>query len=231
MSEVLVKEKTDTLDVDTEVKYLNLYVGQADWQHHIAQLWGRLSSKQYSPEDRKAMMRKILSCAILLPSYDKTKVPEVPENLLYWVSSYTQFNERDWFSLLQDVIERDTEIEKWRNQSLSLGVVHPIEYSPVTRQAFNWLYSEADHAGVITPDNKQDMERRYKNLVLAYGGNVICSIFIKEKHRLKKVLNWRTGYFFERIIFETYTAEQVLKIKKAELSKTNQSLVKQLRSD
>jgi hypothetical protein len=222
---------SDSLDAKVAEKYLNLYVGDVDWAHHIAQVWGRLS-KKHQPAEAGAIMKKTLACTILLPLYDRTKIPELPENLLYWVPSYTQFNERDWFALLKETMTHDLEIDNWRNQALSLGIIYPLDYSPVTRQAFKRLYDKAQEAGVINEANKADIVRRFQNLVIAYGGNVICSLFTdKHNYRLKKVLNWRTGYFFEKIIYEVYTIEQVLKIKKAELAKTNPKLVKQIRQD
>lgn len=224
---LLEKIQNDVLDPDTAARYLNLYVGDADWLYHMSQMWTRLS-KKYSVDEAKQQMKKIIACAVLLPAHDKTKVPELPENLLYWCSSYSQFGERDWFDQLKQVISKDLQIEEWRNQCLALGIVYPLEYSPVTRQAFKWLYGKAEEAGEVTEEDKETIIRRFQNLVFAYGGNVICYIFLKHEAQVRKILNWRTGYFFERAIFDVYTIDQVLKIKKAELNKTNTKLVKSI---
>jgi hypothetical protein len=228
--EVKTTQVENELDKTVAAKYLSLYVGDTNWEYHIGLIWNRLS-KKHSPDEARAIMRKTIACAVLLPMYDHTKIPELPENLLYWVPSYSQYEEKDWFFLLKETITKDEQIDRWRNEALSLGIVYPLDYSPVTRQAFKWLYGKAEEAGVITAENKEDITRRFQNLVIAYGGNIICSIFLKHDHKLKKILNWRTGYFFEKIIFEVYTVEQVIKIKKAELAKTNPKLVKKIREE
>jgi len=226
-----VMEKTDdfTLSIQDSTKYLNLYVGESDWEKHLKILYGRLL-KKHGAAEAKELMRKTIACTILLPTHDKSKIPTPVENLLFWTPTYTQFNERDWVLELQEVIEADKDIEGWRNQCLSLGVVHPLEYSPVTREAFNRLFTKAEEAGAVNDSNKKDMIRRFQNLVLAYGGNVICYMFVKEDYKInRKILNWRSNYFFEKLIFDTYTPEQVFKIKKQELAKTNPKLVKSVR--
>lgn len=212
-------------------RYLKLYVGEADWEAHLVDKFKKLENR-YGTDKAKELIKKAAACAILLPTYDRSTIKDPPQNILYWCDTWTQFNERDWVELLTEVIHRDKEIENWRNQCLSLGVVHPIEYSIVTREAFNRLYTMADESGVVTPENKKDIVRRFQNLVLAYGGNVICYLFVKEEFKIrKKVANWRTNYFFERLIFDTYSFDQVFKIKKQELAKTNQKLVKSIRVD
>jgi hypothetical protein len=109
--------------------------------------------------------------------------------------------------------------------------VYPIVYAPWPRQAFNWLFKAAEESGQVTDENREQVEKRFERLVLTYGGLVICHIFQKEEYKIKKkVLNWRTGYFFERLIFDIYTIDQVLKIKKQELLKTNKTLVKQIQN-
>ena len=219
-----------TLTKEVAVKYLNLYVGESDWGKHIDSLWGRLS-KKYGDTEAKTLLKKTIACATLLPVYDRTKIPDLPENLLFWCPSYQQFSEKDWFSLLLDVIAEDEKIEQWRLECQRLGVVHPIVYAPWSRQAYNWLYSAAEASGQVNDSNREQLEKRFERLVLTYGGLVICHIFQKEEFKLKKkVLNWRTGYFFERLIFDIYSIDQVVKIKKQELSKTNPTLVKKIQN-
>lgn len=210
-------------------KYLNLYVGKDDWETHITRLHGRLS-KSNSADQAGAKLRKIVACSVLLPVTDNYKVPEPPSNLLYWCSSFHQFEERDWEKLLNDTMEKDLQIAKWRNQCQILGIIDPIEYSPITRQAFNWLIGSAKDSGAITEENKTRVEESFKRLVYAYGGAVICSIYQNEENRIKrKVLNWQSNYFFERLIFEVYSVDELIKIKRQELKKANPKLVKQLR--
>lgn len=212
------------------IKYLNLYVGESDWGRHIDALWFRLL-KRHGEEAAKTLLKKTIACATLLPVYDRTKIPDNPENLLFWCPSYQQFNDEDWTSKFLAVIQRDEEIESWRLDCQRLGVVYPIVYAPWPRQAFNWLFKAAEESGHVNDSNKNLIEKRFERLVLTYGGLVICHIFQKEEYKIKKkVLNWRTGYFFERLIFEIYSIDQVLKIKKQELLKTNKTLVKQIQN-
>lgn len=210
-------------------RYLSLYVGESDWERHITERYKQLA-KSSSEAQAKNDLRKSVACATLLPIYDRYKVPDPPENLLFWCKSFRQYGERDWEALLVETMERDTQIAKWRNQCQSLGIIDPIDYSPITRQAFNWLFSEAERSGEVTEENRQRIEQSFKRLVYTYGGAVICSIFQKHESSVrKKVLNWRSNYFFERLIFDIYSVDQVVKIKRQELKKTNPKLVKQIR--
>lgn len=227
---VQVDPKNQTLSKDTAIKYLNLYIGESDWGRHIDALWTRLA-KKHNESDARAILRKTIACATLLPIYDRTKIPDNPENLLFWCPSYQQFSEKDWFSLLLEVIAEDEKIEGWRLECQRLGVIYPIVYAPWPRQAYNWLYKAAEESGQLNDDNRELIEKRFERLVLTYGGLVVCHIFQKEEHKIKKkILNWRTGYFFEKLIFDIYTIDQVLKIKKQELAKTNPTLVKKIQN-
>lgn len=213
-------------------KYLAIYLGDSNWGRHWDTLVGRLQKKYSGTELGDAVKRQI-GCAILLPSTNKgVHVDSAhPENLLFQCASFHQFHDQDWFKELQEVISRDLQIQEWRNQALSLGVVDPLEYAPYCRQAFNWLYGKAEDSGHVTAETKEDIVRRCKNIVWAYGGACITNIFLRHEEDLKKVANWRTGYFFERVIFDVYTPDQVLKIKKADLDKTNSRLIKKIRID
>lgn len=233
MSIELASQEHDINFSDISWRYLNLYVGELgkdEWNRHLSTLMGRLKRKM-DPQLAKDQLRKIVSCAILLPAIDRTKIPDNPENLLFWCSSYDQFNQRDWVAEFAEVVKRDDEITDWRNTCQRLGVIHPIVYAPYSRQAYNWLFRWAEDSGDMTDANKAVLEQRFERLVLTYGGLVVCSLFQKEEGKIKrKVLNWRTGYFFERLIFDVYSLDQVIKIKKQELSKTNPTLVKQIKS-
>lgn len=212
-----------TLSLSLAEYYLNIYVGESDWQKHMVEIWGRIKNTS----DAQERMRRIISCTILLPSEEKL-VADPPHRLLFGITSFTQFNEKDWFKQLQEVVAHDEEIAQWRMQALGLGVIDPIDFAPNTRQAFNWLYLKAEESGVVTPASKEVIMKRFKNLVIAYGGAVICNIFTRHDDHLKKIVNWRSGYFFERIIYDVYKPQQVLKIKKMELDRTSERLVKRI---
>lgn len=231
MSTVMAEKKTE-ITRDTAIKYLNLYVAESDWDYHLQELRGKLLRRN-TPEQAQSLYWNSVAFAILGPELMGVQVPDKDPAMVLYRDTWSQCKERDdWFKLLEKRVQEDAEIEKHRNECLSLGIVYPLDYSPITRQAFNWLYDKAEEAGVISDHNKKDMIRRFQNLVYAYGGNVICYIFIKEEGRLrKKILNWRSNYFFERLIFDVYSPEELIKIKKQELNKTNSKLVKKVRAD
>lgn len=212
----------DTLSLPLAEYYLNIYVGSSEWRKHLLSLWPKVNKD-------KDTMRKMVACTILLPAEETHIVADPPHRLLFGIRSFDQYKEKDWFKEFQKVVTRDSEIEQYRMKALGLGVIDPIDFAPNTRQAFNWLYGKAEDSGVITTDNKDDIVRRFKNLVLAYGGAVICNIFTRHDDALKKIPNWRSGYFFERAIFDVYKPEQVFKIKKMELDQTSERLVKRIR--
>lgn len=226
-----VMEKEYVLNEEIASRYLTLYLGVSDWEVHLKTLYARLK-RQYGDQTAKEELRKRIAFAVMLPAYDKSTITDPPENLLFKGSHYSQYDQKDWVGLLGEQIKQDKEIEETRNKCKSLGYVYPIVYSPITRQAFNWLFEKAQNAGVVTPQNKQDVVKIFEKLVVAYGGKVICTIFEKEDWKInKKVLNWRSNYFFEKLIYEIYTPEQIFKIKKQELAKTNPRLVRSVRTD
>jgi hypothetical protein len=101
-----------------------------------------------------------------------------------------------------------------------------VEYVPMTRQALNWLMERVEDSPA-----KEATKTKMQNLVFAYGGATICNIFLKPEYQTKinKIPNWRTGYFFERLIYEVYKPEQMLRIKEHELNKVDSKLVKKIR--
>lgn len=218
-----------SLSKEAAARFLTTYLGPptaSTWEGQIDDLWSRLNRK-----GQAAQMKQILSCAILLPAFDRSQDVSQPESILHKCQFYRQLTERDWFRELQAVAGRDIEITEWRGQALSLGIIKPLELQPFTRQAYNWLYSHAEDTGAVTKDTDEDIRRRMANLVYAYGGAAICSVFEKEQNgEIKKLVNWRTGYFFERLIFKVFDAEKVMKIKTEELRKTNAKLVKRIAS-
>lgn len=222
----------DVLPKEVAEKYLSVYLEEADWAAHINTLYSILR-KRYANDTAvlKTQMKQAISCALLLPVVDRTTYVDRnnPQNLLFKCVSYHQFNERDWFSMFKEEVKQDLKVTDWRNKCLSVGIIDPIDIAPYTRQAYNWLFSAADRSKDITDENKKDISDRMRNLVWAYGGLNICNMFSRYQDSLdKKVVNWRTGYFFEKDFFNHYTIDQVLKIKKAELEKTNKKLVKKI---
>jgi len=215
------------MSTDVMCQYLNIYVGTADWKSALGKLY---NSAKIGHDSEK--MKQAVSAAILLPYFDKsTRIdPGHPENLLLKIPYFQQLGDKDWVVEFQKIYEQDKIMEQNRRKAYALGIVTPFEYSPITRQAYNWLYTKAEDSGVITDDSrKKDISERFKNLVAAYGGAIICNIFSRHEGDLKKVINYRTGYFFEKVIYEVYTLDQILKIKKNELDKTNEKLVKSVR--
>jgi hypothetical protein len=228
MTKELQEVLDGTLDINIAARYLEIYLGKCSsgtWGDHIMKEYAKIEKKPNSGE----LMRNLLACTILLPLTDKSITAEVPENLLHRVSYFRQLKENDWFKDFQAVVKRDLEINNYRAEASSLGIIDPIEYQPFTRQAYNWLYGKAEDSGEITPESKQTVAKHLRSLVLSYGGAVICSIFTNHSEYVQKVHNWRTGYFFERTIFAIYEPEQVMKIKKQELAKSNTKLVKSIR--
>lgn len=215
-----------TLDKEVAVRYLTIYLGEPS-----SGTWSEQIDKLYKKLKRKDQIKNVLAHAILVSTTDKSIDVEVPENFLHRSQFFRQLSEKDWFKDFQKVVEEDLAIDKYRAEAKSLGIIDPIEYQPYTRQAFNWLYDRAEDAGDITPQNKERVTRLLKNLVYAYGGAAICSVFTQHSEVLSKVTNWRTGYFFERVLFKVYTPEQVMKIKKQELAKTMPKLVKRIRTE
>ncbi len=209
-------------------KYLRIYNADIDWEIYIKQLAGRL--KTASPNTFVEEMQKRISCTIMLPYYEKTVIQDPAQNLLFYCHKWSQYNDRDWVNEFRSVYVKDQAIEKIRAKCLDLGVIYPLEYNPNTRQAFNWLYEEAEASGAFDNDKKDLIIKKLQNLVYAYGGVVVCSVFSKPefKTRIANFPNWRSGYFFERLIHDVYKEDEILKIKTHELNKILNSQDKQL---
>ena len=216
----------NAMPIELAEEYLKLYIADVEWSEHIQKLWGNFYNKNKNEEQSKALVKRAVSCAILLPGMDNTQIPDPPHSLLFWCTAWAQFYERDWFELFKEVVTTDIEIKNNRKQIIELGIIDPIDYSPMTRQAFNWLYDKAESSGCIDVNNKSLVAQKLKNLVTIYGGAVVSSIFISHKGLLPKITNWRSGYFFEKQIYKVYNLEKILKIKKMELAKTNPKYVK-----
>lgn len=209
-------------------KYLKLYVADIDWQPHIASLWNNALKKFGNDDVAKDHVKKAVACATILPLVEKTQIPDPPSNLLFWCTGWKQFNENDWFAMLVEIVKEDLEIQKKRNKVVRLGVIDPIDVSPITRQAFNWLYEKVIEDKTVDEESLQDIRKKMANLVRAYGGAAICNVFMKYKMNVDKIMNWRSGYFFEREMHKIYSLDKLVKIKKEEISKTNSNYVKNI---
>lgn len=222
------QEQDAKLDFNTAVKYLSLYLGVEEQEcvDSLKRLTTRLFDKN-TPTDAAKKIKQIVSYSVLYETYTKSRLPENPVNILFYCQKYDTLNDRDWWAILSKIIEEDNKIEKVRNFCLNLGVVYPIQYSPSTRQALNWLCDKAQSSGDTSPAFRKQAE----TLVYAYGGKVICGTFERDKEafRIKKIPNWKSAYFFERIIFQTYDAEKIVKIKKQELQQTSPKLIVNLK--
>jgi len=218
-----------TLSFDIAEKYLNIYLGEADWKEKISQLWTVQKRKLGDEQKAKDFVKKSVACACLSPVINKSAIPDEKHVLLFWVSGWPQFNERDWFDLFRNVAKNDIVIDKNRKIIMECGIFNQIDMSPITRQAYNWLYERLDKESFSTEDKKNEAIEKIKNLVKIYGGAVICNMFTNYPLNIDKVLNWRSGYFIEKEIYKVYSLDQIIKIKKAEFKKTNKNYVKILK--
>lgn len=224
--EKVVKENVISLDVAD--MYLKIYVADIDWRPHISQLYINAKNKMSDELEIKNHIKKAISCTTLAPSYNKSIITDPPHNLLFWLPTWRQFDEKDWFDLYKKMITEDIDIRKNRKLMLSYGVIDSIDYVPMTRQAFNWLYSKAEENYCINQENKKDLIKKFENLIKIYGGAIICNVFSKYDNNISKVLNWRSGYFIEKEIYKIYTKEQMSKIKQLEMSKIDSKYIKSI---
>ena len=218
----------NALTVELADKYLTLYLGESDWPEKLAQLWS-VQKKKLGEDKAKEFVKKSVACACLSPVINKSAIPEENHVLLFWVSGWPQFNERDWLSLFKDTIKTDMQIEKNRALILREGIFDHIDIPPLTRQAYNWLYERLDKESFSSHDKKEEAVTKMKNLIKIYGGAVVCNLFTNYSQHVDKVLNWRSGYFVEKEIHKIYSTEQIIKIKKAEMQKTNSNYIKTIK--
>ena len=220
----------DTIPLDIAEKYLNLFLGKADWKTNIKKLWSITEKKGWDDEARKLFVKKAIACATLIPSTDGTTIPNPPEKLLFWCTAWNQFNEKDWFDMYKKNAKEDINITESRLKIIKLGVIEPVDVSPLNRQAFNWLYGKAKDTADLSLDELKELESKFFNLVKAYGGAVVCNMFLNHKSNIQNVFNWRSGYFFEKEIYKVYKLEDIIKIKSAEIKKTNPKYIKRINS-
>jgi hypothetical protein len=214
-----------TLSFDLAEKYLTIYIGEADWKEKVGQLWTVQKNKIKNDEAAKDFVKKSIACACLSPVINRSPIPDEKHVLIFWVGGWPQFNERDWVSTLKEVIKKDIEIENNRKQIIKLGIFNQIDMSPLTRQAYNWLYEKLEKENFTSSEAKAEAVEKMKNLVKIYGGAIICNVFTNYSSNIDKVLNWRSGYFIEKEIYKVYSIDQIIKIKNAEINKTNKNYV------
>lgn len=219
--------KNDSLPIDVASKYLTIYLGKANWSEKLSQMWA-VQSKKNGPDRAREFVKRSVACACLSPVINRVTIPEEKHVLLFWVSGWPQFNERDWFSLFKETIKNDIDIEKFRKIVLQEGLFDHIDIPPLTRQAYNWLYDNLSKEKFSSSAEKEESIEKIKNMVRIYGGAVICNLFTNHSNRLEKILNWRSGYFIEKEIYKVYSIEQIVKIKKMEIKKTNANFVKKI---
>jgi len=209
-------------------KYLKLYVADVSWEQSINTLWTNSINKLHDQELAKEHVKKAISCATILPFMENTTIPDPPTNLLFWCTGWAQFNKHDWFSMYIDILKEDLKVVELRNQAIEIGVIDPIDVSPITRQAYNWLYQRTEENENCFKIDMESLKVKFSNLVKVYGGAVICNIFMNHKQNVDKVFNWRSGYFFEKQIHKVYSINEIKKIKLAELNKTNNKYIKKV---
>lgn len=191
-------------------------------------MWTNFENKNKNAELSRDEIKRAISCTMLLPTMEKTNIPDPVHLMLFWCPTWNQYKERDWFSLFKDVVKKDIDIQNNHKSLLELGVIDPIDYSPITRQAYNWLYSHAESTQAINDKTKDLVTKKMQNLIRLYGGAVISNIFTNHTNNVDKVFNWRSGYFFEREIYNVYTFDQIKKIKSKEIEKLNPKYIKTL---
>ena len=220
----------DVIPIEVAEKYLNIFVAKTNWSEHIKSLWNTSGRRIKEDEARRAHVKRAISCATLLPYEEGTTIPSPPENILFWCTAWEQFNKKDWFDQYKKNIKEDINISENRNKIIKLGIIDPVDVSPMNRQAFNWLYTKAKEKENLTEEEMKALEKKFFNMVKSYGGAVICNIFLNHKNAVENVFNWRSGYFFEKQIYKVYSLEDIIKIKTAEIKKTNPKYIKKINS-
>lgn len=223
------------MSVDTKPQidyplYLQIYNADIDWDPHLQVLKKR---RLNGTQERIDEVVNQVACAILLPSYDKSVISDPPEKLLFTCPKFSQFDSRNWNEELEKIVIKDQKIQQVRKQALSFGVIYPIHYNPRARQALNWLMYEATRSPTTEGVEERVLQEKMEKLVFSYGGAVICNVFNRPEYskKIHNLLNWRTAYFFERLIHEVYRPEEILKIKEhdiEEVRRSNPKLIKKV---
>lgn len=213
---------------------LTIYLGEdEDWWGCVDRLRKQLLKKKGEKDtdnDVIDRLKNVVSFAILMQSHDRSiRIDhEHPQNNLFWAVGYHQLGQKDWFQELKSVVRKDMEIAKHRKRILHLGVIDPIEYHPYSRQAYKWICEAVEGTNIELNPTRQSKIRKF---VMTYGGAVVSHVLYKNRPLVdRRVINWRTTYFLERVIHEVYDVEQIVKIKENDLKSTNPDWVKQVRA-
>jgi len=178
-----------TLPIEIADKYLKLYVANINWEPHISDLWN-ISVKKFSNQElAKEHVKKAISCTILLPFKDGTEIPDQASKLLFWCTAWKQFNKEDWFNIFLNILKEDIDISSKRNILLNLGILDPIDISPIARQAFNWLYDQFLNNCDTENDDTEDIKNKFTNLYDYLLLLLLCNIFINHKFNIGKIFN------------------------------------------
>jgi len=121
MSDLLDRvSKEDSIPKELAEEYLKIYVADIEWGVHIDKLWNNFYNKNKNVDEAKTMVKKTISCAVLLPSLESTKIPDTPQSLLFWCTAWAQFKEREWFELFKKTVEEDIQIKNNRKKIISV---------------------------------------------------------------------------------------------------------------
>jgi hypothetical protein len=207
-----------TIKGDTALKYLMTYVaeGEDEWANALSSL----KAKNWGTQET----RKIIAATIILPSLDRSVIPEIPYNLLFWIRKFDQFERQDWVSKFEKILKEDEAITENRNKLVILGCIDPIEYAPYPRQALRWLVEKSKEKGDYTPE----VETKFRSLIHVYGGISISDMFSGHRNKIENLPNWRSHYFFEKALCKIHSFDKLVEVKKLEIEKTNKSLVKKI---
>jgi hypothetical protein len=154
------------LPIDVAEKYLNIYIGEADWKTYISKLWTNFENKNKNVDISREDIKRAISCTALLPTLEKTNIPDPVHLMLFWCPTWNQYKEKDWFSLFRNIVKEDIEIQKNHKELLAMGVIDPIDYSPITRQAYNWLYARSESTSAVNEKTKSVVSKKMQNLII-----------------------------------------------------------------
>lgn len=212
-------------------RYLKIYNADIDWTPHMVALRKNVQKQIPDTDAARIEVRNRISYTILQPAYDKSCLTDPRQNLLFWCYKYHGYLDKDWYAEYVKIFNQDQSRIATRDAALALGFVYPVKYNPVWRQAGNWLIEHANDDPLT--EDAETAATKLENLLLIYGGQIVSNVFQKPElaPQIKKIANWRTGYFFERLIHRVYKPEEILRIKQNDIDvvkRADERLVKYL---
>lgn len=206
---------------------LSIYVMDHDWSAAINRLHAQ--HKRNNREDvARELTREALAFTILLPTLDPTiriDADNPDNNLFYWQHFHQKQSEESWFKKLQSVIAGDMKNFAIRKELIALGVVDPLEFQPLSRQAYKWLCESAESQGEELTARSRS---QFRNFVMAYGGSIVSRVFDQKPYEVRRIPNWRSPYFIEQLTHRSFRDKnEMIRIKKTELDKTNSKWIRQ----